>query len=190
MPEQLAFAGFHPTPRADRLFFAVLPDRNATTAAAALTRRLVRAYGLTGRPIAPERLHVSLHGLARTRPLADLVAAADAAAADLAHPAFEVVFDWAVSFGTQGNRPIVVFGDDGVVGLFMLAEALGEALHRVGFARPPPAWTPHMTLLYDRIPVPEQPVEPIRWRVRELVLVRSLVGQSRHVILGRWPIGG
>jgi 2'-5' RNA ligase len=46
-----------------------------------------------------------------------------------------------------------------------------------------------MTLLYDRRAVAERPVEPIRWRVRGLVLLRSLVGQGRHQVLARWPIG-
>jgi 2'-5' RNA ligase len=33
-------------------------------------------------------------------------------------------------------------------------------------------------------------VEPIRWTVREFVLVHSLLGQTRHVPLARWSLGG
>ena len=50
--------------------------------------------------------------------------------------------------------------------------------------------TPHVTLLYDDVLVEERAVEPIRWTVREFVLVHSLLGQTRHVPLARWPLGG
>ena len=49
-------------------------------------------------------------------------------------------------------------------------------------------YTPHLTLLFDERRVVERGVEPIGWTVRELVLVRSLHGQARHVALGRWPL--
>jgi 2'-5' RNA ligase len=49
-------------------------------------------------------------------------------------------------------------------------------------------YTPHMTLLYDDSLVMERPVETMAWTVREFVLVRSLLGQTVHVPLARWPL--
>jgi 2'-5' RNA ligase len=49
-------------------------------------------------------------------------------------------------------------------------------------------FTPHVTLLYDGMSVAEQPVDPISWTVGEFVLVHSLLGQTRHIILDRWPL--
>jgi len=50
--------------------------------------------------------------------------------------------------------------------------------------------TPHLTLLYDARRVDEQPIDPIRWTVREFVLVHSLLGQTRYIPLGKWPLRG
>ena len=47
---------------------------------------------------------------------------------------------------------------------------------------------PHMTLIWASRRVDEYPIVPIRWTVREFVLVRSHVGQSRHEYIGRWPL--
>ncbi len=49
-------------------------------------------------------------------------------------------------------------------------------------------YTPHVTLLYDAACVDETTVEPVRWTAREFVLVHSLIGQGKHVTLGRWPL--
>ncbi|PTD27577.1 2'-5' RNA ligase family protein [Sphingomonas fennica] len=49
-------------------------------------------------------------------------------------------------------------------------------------------FSPHLTLFY-RIGTPfTEAVEGYRWVARELVLVHSLVGLTRHRILGRWPL--
>jgi 2'-5' RNA ligase len=49
-------------------------------------------------------------------------------------------------------------------------------------------YTPHMTLLYDDSLVTERPVETVTWTVGEFVLVHSLLGQTVHVPLARWPL--
>jgi 2'-5' RNA ligase len=66
---------------------------------------------------------------------------------------------------------------------------LGEALARSGSHYTPlKRFTPHMTLLYDHRSIDMRPVEPVRWKVREFVLIRSLVGQHKHDCLGRWEL--
>jgi RNA 2',3'-cyclic 3'-phosphodiesterase len=48
---------------------------------------------------------------------------------------------------------------------------------------------PHVTLGYGyREPSPTRGIDGISWLVEELVLVRSLVGRTRHVVLGRWQL--
>ena len=51
-------------------------------------------------------------------------------------------------------------------------------------------YEPHLTLLYDDRCVAEQAIDIVSWTVREFVLVHSLHGQGRYVMLGRWPLPG
>jgi RNA 2',3'-cyclic 3'-phosphodiesterase len=50
------------------------------------------------------------------------------------------------------------------------------------------AFKPHVTLLRDDTYITSRPVAPVSWTVGELMLVDSLVGQSRYVVHGRWPL--
>jgi 2'-5' RNA ligase len=60
---------------------------------------------------------------------------------------------------------------------------------RVGLGRwVVPRFTPHLTLLYDNRYVEGRDVEPIAWSVREFVLIHSVLGKTRHIHLGRWPL--
>jgi hypothetical protein len=47
-------------------------------------------------------------------------------------------------------------------------------------------------LLYGDLMVAGRSIEPIRWVVRDFVLVQSLRGRSRsrHIHLARWPLQG
>jgi RNA 2',3'-cyclic 3'-phosphodiesterase len=49
-------------------------------------------------------------------------------------------------------------------------------------------YTPHMTLLYDSAGVAEHAIEPVSWRATEFRLVHSLLGQTKHISLGSWPL--
>jgi 2'-5' RNA ligase len=193
VPEQLTLEGFDPPPRpTDRLFFALLPDASAAQRIATLAKQLKAEHGLRGRPHATSRLHVTLHffgdhvGLPQA-----LVDGLTAAARELRHAPFDVVFDHVVSFGGRPRkRPFVLRGsDEGLAALMGLRSALADALVRHGLGQLVDArFTPHVTLLYDDQLRPVQPVEPIRWHVQEFVLVDSLLGQTRHVPLARWPL--
>lgn len=195
MAEQLLLPGIDPPRRpTDRLFFALLPDAPAAAAIADLAKRLKAEHGLKGRPLATPRFHVTLHffgdhvGLPQA-----LVDGLGAAASELRSAPFDVTFDHAVSFsGRVRKRPFVLRGSDaGLAALTGFRRELSEALARHGLGGLVDAhFTPHVTLLYDDQLRPPQPVEPIVWRVNELVLVDSLLGQARHVPLARWPLRG
>lgn len=122
----------------------------------------------------------------------DLVAAACEAAGAVLVPQFDVVFDRVMSFDCRRkSQPFVLLAGNDTTSLFALHGALGEAMIKAGLGR----WvrmnfTPHMTLLYDRRMVSERSIEPVRWTVRDFVLVHSLVGFGQHDHLARWLLRG
>ena len=192
MFEQLSLTGFSPdaTRPTDRLFFAIRPSDEACAQMVKLTAHLRAEHGLKGSPIKPERLPSTLHhlgdhvGVPRA-----LVDQAHAAAASLAVPAFDVAFERVASFARPRNLPLVLRGDKGLVPLVAFQHALGAAMARSGLGRRVEAhFTPHVTLLYDDRQVTEKGIEPIVWTVDELVLVHSLLGQTVHKTLARWPL--
>jgi RNA 2',3'-cyclic 3'-phosphodiesterase len=138
-----------------------------------------------------ECLHISLHALGDYPGLPGaLVRTAKAAGAAVSVPAFDVVFDRAMSFTRNGKkRPLVLRAGGDIPALLALHEALGSAMKNAGLGRwAAPHFTPHMTLLYDHRIVMEREIETVRWTVRDFVLVHSLLGQSRYIPLARWPL--
>jgi 2'-5' RNA ligase len=196
MPEQSSLPGFDAVPQqpTDRLFFAIFPDANASARIAQLALQLRGEHELHGRPLARERLHVTLHHLGDYQGVPrDIVDMADKAATAITTMApFEVAFDRAASFSSAPrNRPFVLRGGDGLAALMEFQQALGMAMKQAGLGRwAKPGYTPHVTLLYDDRCVAEQAVETISWTAREFVLVHSLLGQTRHVAVARWPLRG
>ena len=168
-----------------RFFLAAIPD-SETAGRIANVATLERAkHGLTGKPLQTGRFHVTLHHVgamdspAWPHQIDDLVRRAT----NVVMPPFRVAFDRAQSFR---NGAFVLSGDDGVIGLNVLHQRLNDELDWQ--PRPARRFTPHMTLLYDRQRIEEQPTEPITWTVREIVLVESLVGQTIHRHLARIPL--
>jgi 2'-5' RNA ligase len=196
MTEQFLFEGFQPASAAtDRLLFLIYPDSDTAERIAARTSELSRTNRLRGRPVAPERLHITLHHLGEHVGVPrDMIALAHEAAASLTFRPFDVMFDRVASFGGKpGNLPFVLRGGDGLAALPLFHQALGAAMGKTGNRlgkRAEPNFTPHVTLLYDGQSVAEQAIEPIGWTVREFVLVHSLIGQTKHIVLGRWPLKG
>jgi RNA 2',3'-cyclic 3'-phosphodiesterase len=173
------------------LFFSIFPDAATAARIVGIAQYCRREYGLSGRPHATSRFHISLQCLGEhDEEPEQVVADARKAAASVRMRPFAVMFDRIASFsGREGNYPLVLLGDDGVVGLTMLYQSLGTAMRNVGLeARLD--FTPHMTLLYDDRRIGERPIKPICWTVRELVLVLSLIRKTKYVFLGRWPLRG
>lgn len=177
----------------DRLFFAIYPDSRAATQIAHLAQRLRAEHELKGNPLASDRLHVTLHHIGDHEGLPpSLVAAAQEAAAAISLSRFDVAFDYVVSFRTGGRkRPFVLRSGKDLAALMAFQQAIGMAMKKAGIGRwVQPQFTPHVTLLYDDHLVSEQTVESVSWTVREFVLVHSLLGQTQHIPLGRWPLRG
>lgn len=107
-------------------------------------------------------------------------------------PAFEARFDRVISFrGGFDNRPLVLVNhDDGNTELIRLHQALDIALSKYQRRGAYLKFSPHITLLYDRQNIPEEPVDPISWVADEVVLVRSEVGVTKYERIGCWKLGG
>ena len=193
MPEQL-FLPFDAPPSAlDRLFFAVLSCSDTALQIAERITPLRDEHGLKGRPIASQRLHVSLHGLGDYPGLPEiLVELARRAGASVSMPPFEIAFDPVMSFNRKDRkRPLVLRVGSDLAVLETFHRLVGEAMKKAGLGRwVAPRFTPHMTLLYDNRIVREQAIEPIRLTVSDFALVHSLVGRSRYIELARWPLCG
>lgn len=138
------------------------------------------------------RLHMSLNfvGTFRGPPTRSVMEKAASLADKVALPAFAVTLNHVESW--KGDpHPLVLLGDDGIIGVQALHGAIHRALAAGTMAprREPEIW-PHVTLLWDKTPLPKTFVEPVSWTARAFVLLDSLYGEGRHEVLGRWPLGG
>jgi 2'-5' RNA ligase len=189
MRAQHSFFGFE-GPETDGLFFALFPDERAMRQLERIATQLCIRHRLASAPITPERVHVSLAGFGAHAGLPpDLVAGASDIAARIAARPFDVTFDRATSFLGR-PRPLVLCGGNGVADLIAFQRTLGDAIQTSGLGRIKPQYTPHVTLLYDERGIEEHDIEPVRWTVREFVLVHSLRGLGRYIPLGRWQLRG
>jgi 2'-5' RNA ligase len=169
------------------LFFSIFPDQAAAVRIANTAEHFRRAYGLKGAPHLTDRFHVTVQGLGNYDglPRSVVAKAIEAGAAVTSRP-FEVAFDRVMSFA--GSDALVLRGGDGVDGIVMFHHDLGVAMRKTGL-NASSQFTPHITLLYDGRRIEEQFVEPIRWTVRDFVLVHSLRGKTMHIPLERWRLG-
>ena len=176
--------------RSHRLYFAIQPDGPAADRIAPLSEGLATRFARTARPVAISRLHVSLSFIGRDAgpPRPEMVAAARAVAGRVAMAPFLVSLDRVVSWkGRAGHRPLVLTGRDGGEGVEILRREIHRALAPAGSRfGPERGFAPHMTLLCGDHDLVETPVAPVRWTVREFVLLHS--GAGRQAVLGRWPL--
>jgi 2'-5' RNA ligase len=181
-------------PSTDRLFFALLPDAAAIARIEKLVRDLRSDFGLKGKPLGAKRFHVTLHVVGTFAHFPQELADASVRVAQTvtAMPSFKLGFDRVGSFSRKAsNMPLVLLGEDGLVSVGALQQALELAMAQIGLGHGGREhYTPHLTLLYDDRRVAVRPIEPVTWTAREFVLVRSLIGQSRHEVLARLPLRG
>ena len=193
MFEQLSLPGFERSSTIDVLFFALLPGAENVSRIVQLRHRLCDENGLKGHRIAPDLLHISLLGVAAHDCLSHaVIECAKRAAGVLTASPFDVVLDRAMSFVPRRARSPLVLRIGNEAALIAFYRSLGEAMKNAGFRGAASQFTPHLTLLYGDRVVREQRVEPVRWTVRDFVLVRSRRGRgpNTHDHLARWPLRG
>lgn len=173
-----------------RVFFAIWPNDTAQKQLAGLARRLRLESLCGGRKTKAENTHLTLVfvGEVDTGKLAALCRIADDVQASGAR-AFDFVVD-EIRYWKHNN---IVYASTGKVPreLINLVTALQNALSAAGFSLERRAYRPHITLARDASckTLPEL-TEPIAWRVREWVLVKSeqASGGSVYIPIGRWPL--
>ena len=170
------------------LYFAVLPDPEATAAITDLEGDLRRRLARRWRSCAPARLHLSLLGVASDPVERDMViAAARRIGAAVAFPPFEVLLTGAASFG--GASVVLGCSEGSAAALTGLRDRLKDVGEDIGLRLGARAFVPHLTFAYDPVAIPETMLgELICWPAREIVLVSSERGRARHTHLGRWPL--
>lgn len=176
-------------PTRHKLFFALYPDAAAAEQAVRIAARIRRRDGLRGQPTPEQRLHISLNGLGAHCARHDQVIAwASEAVSRVRAPPFRLALNQVVSW-KGAPRPLVLLGDEGVIGVYALHAAIHRALAEAGLAGPrEPSFTPHLTLLRDHLETAVEFVPPVVWTVRDFHLVDSLHGEGRHLYAGTWRL--
>ena len=177
------------------MFFALLPDEESKAEIIRIGERFVKSHRLGGSAVDSDRLHVTLTPIGKPDRLRQpLEGALLAAAESVRMKAFDVTLDSAMRFSNAGSDwrfPFVLCADVATTQLALgLRKALAQAQYAQGLFVPGvSSYMPHVTLLYGQgIEAIEQPIPPISWRAREFVLIRSFFGQSKHEVMGRWPL--
>lgn len=184
---------FHRKLTGYKLFLALFPEPTDATALSAVSTSLRGHHGLHGACLKPERLHVTLHAVARFGPeepipLA-LIHAATAASSAVSHPPIQIAFIQAGSFSNPGDHnPFVLRCDDqSARSIAALRGKLQIGLRRFGL-HPQPSATPHLTALYDRRIVEMHAIAAVNWTALRFALVLSHRGVGHHQHIGVWPL--
>jgi RNA 2',3'-cyclic 3'-phosphodiesterase len=180
-------------PRRHGMLLLAFPNEPVAAEISRRTQLFRDRCKLSGRPLLPDRLHITLCDLGEYPELPDaLVAQVSRAATTITSPPVTVTFDRLLSFKRNANaQPLVLSGGDGLAELHRFRQKLALALVGVGlkkFAKS--SFTPHMTLLYDPHTIDPRAIDPVRWTLTEFVLVDSLRGETKHIQLARWPLRG
>jgi RNA 2',3'-cyclic 3'-phosphodiesterase len=167
-----------------RLFFAIRPPL-------VLARRMAEAsswFGSQAKPLRPEHLHMTLVIFEDFPVFPERLAAmlAELGASIAADP-FPIVLDQSAG----STRSIALRPRRKNAALQALHQAIDVAVTRAGLdQRRDYRFNPHLTLAYREGQPFTRSVEPFGWKVDEFFLVHSLVGQTRHELLGRWRLQG
>ncbi|MGN6769745.1 MAG: 2'-5' RNA ligase family protein [Rhizobiaceae bacterium] len=172
------------------VYFALRPALVAVPAITECAEWCRRSYGLSEPIYGPHRLHISLNAVTSPRgPRKGDLEAALRAAEHIRFSPFPVAFGRLRTFRVRRDKqPTVLCCCAGMGELTALRDALRQALTREGLWRGPAGFEPHVTLIWDRRSVPPSQLdEPIGWMAEDFVLLRTIVGESRQVEIGRWP---
>ncbi len=168
-----------------RLFFALWPGESVLEA----LKRTRRVLGIDqGRPVPADNFHVTLLFLGEVDDsaigdLMKMAAGIEAAPCELVLDRLEHWVRPAVLCLTASEIPVP---------LAELVERLRRGVRKLGFRPEKRPFRPHLTLARKvRRRVVGREIEPIRWPVREFVLVKSERDSegSRYTVLARWPLG-
>lgn len=172
-------------------FLALLPDAAARDATCLTAAALQRELGLRGRPVARDRLHLTLRFLGECSESNQLLeAAVDAVMSDVPLEPLSIELTRSACFpGRPGSSPWVFEPRLSPAALMHLVGRLDNRLAGCPFIHPREhGFRPHVTWLYSegRIEAPRL-VKPILWRPKEIVLVASS-GAGEYDVRGGWQL--
>lgn len=189
---QLSFdlGGPEPLPPEDteapNLFYALRPPADACLEIMAEASEVSRRERL--RPPRPASvLHLTLCKIGHYGHVASVIETARRIGDSVSARGFDVALARLMHF--QGAGAVVFASDVVAAELSALNADLVRALRREGF-KPPTSFKPHVTFVYEkRFLLPETGMSrPIGWRATEFELVLSPPGETRHEVLGVWPL--
>ncbi|GLQ46692.1 2'-5' RNA ligase [Dyella lipolytica] len=183
--------GFEPAKPTDRLFLAIFPDAQHAARLAALAAQHLADHRLGSGATETSRLHVTVFDLGDYTELPPgLVANATEALSRLMAKPFTIHFDQIGSFSRQSIGPLVLTASNGNEELHALRKQLATHLRASTLGRlTHGSFTPHMTVAYKAITIPFRKITPIAWPAGEVVLIHSLLGQTRHIRLAGKQLG-
>ncbi|TNE37735.1 MAG: 2'-5' RNA ligase [Sphingomonadales bacterium] len=167
----------------DRFFFAIRPDAETAAAIDAFVAREVPE----GRRLPLAHQHVTL---ALTEDFADYPAGVVERLVLAGEEVKAASFEMRLTCLSASRHSVALCLERLEPSLIALQRAIAAAMTRQGVAmREGWRFNPHQTLCYRKGEAFTRMVEGFTWHVREFVLVRSLVGLSRHELVGCWPLG-
>ena len=185
------FSLFAEAPPIERLLVVLLPDPKTAERVALRAHELRKQHALRAKPLETSRFHLTLHHLGNYPTLPkEIIAAASVVGQSLRFAPFDITLDHAMTLDNGGSRLPFVLTGDSMSALKKFHQTLSHEMKKAGLGRWTQfSFTPHMTLLYDEERVEKHPIEPITWVARELVLLHSEHGNTKHNVEGRWPLG-
>jgi 2'-5' RNA ligase len=175
--------------RPPRYFFALLPDAEARVQIDRLARDLSARLGAPGELRGPDKYHVTLRGIAAPDgPFGQSIAMARLVAGVIRRTSFAVMFNQAASFGKPPKCAFSLTTRADLLAANSLSATLLDDLRHAGLKVDGSSFQPHVTLFYDRRRRDPIDVPPLRWHVREFVLIES-IDHMKYVILDSWPLG-
>jgi RNA 2',3'-cyclic 3'-phosphodiesterase len=166
---------------AHRLFFAVQPP--------ALERRLIGCVRDRHPEIVHEVANDRLHGtIAITDDFPDFPAVLAERMLAIGDAAFAAPHDIILDRLSGSARSLALRPGHVLRGVADLARQLHGPMLRAGILRPGWSFSFHVTLGYRDGGSFTLPVDPLGWHATEFVLIHSIVGRTKHIVLRRWPL--
>lgn len=177
-----------PAPAINQLFaLMIYPDHEAGLAAQARGRTYQSDLRLGGAVFPLDRMHITLGKFEVKERVESFVERVSRTMAGLNLAPFDVVFDQLGGFKSDN---VVLQGQGGLEALKAFQATLRQALAWEKLDKGFRQFTPHMTVIYGQPGQEITMIDPVRWTVREFVLVISHQGQGRHEVLARFPLIG
>ena len=171
----------------------MLPDDHARSEIVGAGERFRKSHRVSGSPVGIDGLHLSLCPMGKPERLRQpLESALLAAAGEVRAMGFVATLDSAMRFSAKdGQFPFVLCADAATTeAALALRKAIAAAQARVGLqVNGVSSFLPHVTMLHGHaVDAIEESIATIRWWVPEFALIRSFFGESRHEVIGRWPL--